>query len=103
MLELNGVLRDENKAGKAGKAGKGAMLGFLAIGLACMGCCLTPILGTLAFAGLGASMLALIQSHSTLVALMAAGIGLTMLWLWRKRSKACCASPDADCSGTGCG
>lgn len=100
MTESNGVLGGEMKAGSAGK---GALLGFLGIGLACLGCCLAPILGTLAFAGLGSSILALFSTHGTLVALIAGAIGLATVWMWKGRSKACCTSPGgAGCSSSGC-
>ena len=99
MTEMDSVLRGKMNAGKAGK---GVLLGFLGIGLACLGCCLAPILGSVAFAGLGTSIPARINSHSMLIALVAGSIGLTMLWVWRKRSKNCCGGPNADSSTRGC-
>ena len=87
----------------AGKVGKSALIGFLGVGLACLGCCLAPILGTVALAGTGASLLALISNRPLLASLVAGSIGLAILWIWKSQRMACCATPNATCSSNGCG
>lgn len=87
---------------EGGKLGKGTWIGFLGVALACAGCCLAPMLGTMAFAGAVASLLALFSNRPVLVALLTVVFSLAVLWTWKSRKKDCCADPTEACSSTGC-
>ena len=99
MSKWNGVKATEIREGRVAKR---AMLGFLGVGLACLGCCLVSVLGTVALGGLASTVLALISTHFYVAILIGVITGLGILWVRNGRSKGCCASPDADCDSGSC-
>lgn len=77
---------------------KGTGLGMLGIALACLGCCLPPLLGALSATGI-ASGIAVLASRWAAIAVALMGIAGIGTFLVLRRSKGgCCSAP-----GTACG
>jgi hypothetical protein len=88
---------------KAPKIRKGLGLGALGLGLACLGCCLAPLLGLAAATGAGAAVWAAPAIDSVLMGLAAGGLALAGFWMWKTRRKSCCSAPGTGCGPDGCG
>lgn len=99
MFGIDAMTMDKTGSGKIGKR---TWVGFLGVGLACLGCCLAPLLGTVALAGAGAAMLGSISNHPILATLLAGSLGLALFWIWRSRKQSCCPNPSTSCSSNAC-
>ncbi len=89
--------------GRSGKYWKGLGLGASALGLACLGCCLAPILGIFLTAGTGAVLAGSLRSW-VLPAILGSLTLAMLIFLTRKTWRiSCCPSPDSDCRTGSCG
>ena len=78
-------------------------IGVIGLGIACLGCCLAPLLSIFAATTIGASILAGISSKSVLVGLSVAAIFLSAYLVWKLRRKSCCSTSASNCKSNQCG
>lgn len=89
--------------GRSGKTWKGLGLGASSLGLACLGCCLAPILGIFLTAGTGAVLAGFFRSWVSLAILSCLALAM-LIFLTRKAWRiSCCSSPGSDCRTESCG
>jgi threonine/homoserine efflux transporter RhtA len=74
----------------------------LGLGLACLGCCLIPMLGLLAAGGVVASIFSVLSSFPASIAILSGGMVLAAWFAYRRRTKACRPQPGCACGTSGC-
>jgi hypothetical protein len=82
---------------------KGLGLGALGLVLACVGCCIAPLIGVFFTTSAGAGIAGMLSSRALLFGSLGGGFAILVYVAWKSRQISCCSSPGSACGNKGCG